>query len=620
MNLLNNINSPNDLKKLSVDELPLLANEIREFLIENVTKTGGHLSPNLGVVELTIALHYVFNTPSDSIIWDVGHQAYTHKILTGRRKQFNKLRKPNGLSGYPSPAESKYDEIHAGHSSTSLSIAAGMANAKLIQGEKSNTLAVIGDGSFTAGMVYEAMNTISHLHLPMIIVLNDNGMSISENVGGISNYLTRIRTSTPYVKFKRKVESIVGNTLRRWLFNIKESISRMIAPGGKFFHDIGIAYYGPYDGHNIAKLISIFREIKDTTKPILLHIITQKGKGHRPAEDNPTHFHGIAGISVNCDDSIPLTKNGDSYSKVFGETLTKLAKKDKKICAITAAMSTGTGLTEFAEIFPKRFTDVGIAEQHAVDYGVGLALKGLKPVVAIYSTFLQRSYDQLLHDAGIGNIKILFCLDRAGLVPDDGKTHQGIFDIAFLRMIPNFKIMLPATAVELKMMMDYALNNLDSPIAIRYPKEIAMDFNEYDAKAYPIEIGQGVVVSKGKDIILVSTGALLKEALKVKLLLKKQNISIEILNLRFAKPINKKTLKYLSNGKKSVMIIEEGIASGGVAEYLYTKIKQANPSKKVDFIAINDVFPSINSREKLLSYFSLTATKIADKIVEAKKG
>jgi 1-deoxy-D-xylulose-5-phosphate synthase len=619
MSLLDKINSPSDLKGLRNSDLKQLAVEIRSFLIENVTKTGGHLSPNLGVVELTIALHYVFDSPQDGIIWDVGHQSYVHKILTGRRSGFNSLRMKGGLSGYPSPMESEHDIIHAGHSSTSLSIASGIAHAKNINGEKTATIAVIGDGSFTAGLVYEALNTISHLGLPIIIILNDNGMSISENIGGISSYFNLIRTSETYLKFKRRIEFMagkmpgIGRPIKRVLYNLKESVSDILIPG-KFFHDIGIAYYGPFDGHNIKKLTDIFEEIRYTEKPILLHLLTKKGKGYAPSEEDPTHYHGISGISVNCDDSIPVKADGISYSKTFGSKICELAAKDDGIFAVTAAMETGTGLTEFARLFKERFADVGIAEQHAVDFGVGLALKGYKPVVCIYSTFLQRGYDQLLHDVGIGNIKMLFCLDRAGLVPDDGETHQGIFDIAYMRMIPNFRIMLPSCKSELEMMMEFALDNLEGPCSIRYPKDVADNFIEYNPYEYPIEWGAGNVVVKGDDCILVSCGTLLKEALAARKLLENNNIVAEIFNLRFAKPINKETLFYLSDADKPVFLIEEGIESGGVGEYLYTRIKQLNPSKQVGYSAICDSFPPVGSREELLLYYDLTASKIADKI------
>lgn len=619
------MNYPQDIKKLSIQELNVLADEIRKFLIESVMKTGGHLSPNLGVVELTIALHYVFDAPRDNIIWDVGHQSYVHKILTGRKGRFPSLRMKNGLKGYPSPDESPYDPVHTGHSSTSLSIAAGIARGKILNREKTNTIAVIGDGSFTGGLAYEALNTISHDNLPVIVILNDNGMSISLNVGGITKYFKKLQTSRSYLHFKRSFESIlmnrvpmIGRPLVRLFYGIKESIKSIILQKN-FFEDMGISYYGPLDGHNIKKLIETFEEIKNINKSIIIHIVTMKGKGYKPSEDNPGHYHGITGVSLNGDSSIPIEKEGESYSKVFGKALMELAEKDSDIFAVTAAMKTGTGLKEFADKFPGRFTDVGIAEQHAVDYAVGLSLKGKKPVVAIYSTFLQRSFDQLIHDASIAKAKILFCLDRAGLVPGDGETHQGIFDISYLRLIPYFKIMMPSCKTELIMMLAYALKNLKSPVVIRYPKDEALDYPEYDPGSFPVVEGEGVIVKKGKDAIIVSTGTLLKEALKAEKLLKKNNVEIEIINLRFAKPISYNITEYLSQGRRPVLILEEGVWNGGVAEYLTLEILRRNNKKIVDSITLPEEFPSIGTRSELLNQYHFTSGEILKRIRSMRK-
>ncbi len=618
--MLESVNYPADLKKLKIMDLPVLAGEIRQFLIDSVTRTGGHLSPNLGVVELTIALHYVFNSPTDDIIWDVGHQSYVHKILTGRRSCFDKLRMKNGLKGYPCPGESPYDPIHTGHSSTSLSLAAGIARAKLMAGDNSNTIAVIGDGSFTGGMAYEAINTISHDNLPVIIILNNNGMSISLNVGGITRYLKKLQTSRPYLRFKRSLESImkkrvpiIGRPLVGLLYGFKERIKSILIRKN-FFEDMGISYCGPIDGHNIKKLIATFEEIKNINKSIIIHVVTTKGKGYKPSEDNPGHYHGISGIAINGDTSIPIEKEEDSYSKVFGNTLVKIAKKDPLIFAITAAMKTGTGLKEFADLYPDRFTDVGIAEQHAIDYAVGLSLKGKKPVVAIYSTFLQRGFDQLIHDASISKARVLFCLDRAGLVPGDGETHQGIFDISYLRMIPYFTVMLPACKTELSMMLEFALSNLNSPIAIRYPKDVALDYADYSALKYPIIAGEGVKVTEGKDAVIVSTGTLLREALKAEKACKKNNIGLEIINLRFAKPISYNMVNHLSGDSRPILIIEEGIRNGGVAEYLISEILIKNNKKKLDSITIPEEFPSVGTRKELLNQYKFTSGEIIKKI------
>lgn len=617
--ILENINNPEDLKKVNEEDLPLLAQEIREFLIDNVTRTGGHLSSNLGVVELTIALHRVFNSPKDDIIWDVGHQAYVHKILTGRHDQFTKLRQQGGLSGYPDPKESPYDVIHAGHSSTSLSVAAGIAQAKKLNGDPSRTIAVIGDGSFTAGMVYEALNTLSHQKLPVIIILNDNGMSISPNVGGISHYFNHLRTSHSYLRFKRRFEFIlgkmpgIGNPIKRLLYNLKEAIKEAFIPG-RFFQDMGIHYYGPYKGHEVNDIIELLEEFKSSDVPVLLHVVTQKGKGYEPSEADPTRYHGVKGVAINGDGSIPLKKEGKSYSQLMGETLARKGAEDDKIIAVTAAMESGTGLKYFAKEFPGRVVDVGIAEQHAVVFGLGMSLKGYKPVVAIYSTFLQRGYDQLMHDVGISQGKVLFCIDRAGLVPEDGPTHQGVFDIAYLRTIPNMTVMMPASAEELVMMMDYGFDRSEGPAAIRYPKDVAEDFSGYDPTAFPIVPGEGVRVREGKDLIVVSTGVLLKSALEAASALEKDNISVEVYNLRFAKPISIKIVEYLAKDSIPVLILEEGVYNGGVSQYLRSEILNICP-KKVEIVALPDEFPSIGTRDSLLTHYQLTTPEIVAKIM-----
>ena len=620
--MLEKINNPDDIKKMNLEEMKNLSEEIRGFLIDNVTKTGGHLSPNLGVVELTIALHYIFDCPKTDIIWDVGHQSYIHKILTGRKECFGTLRMRGGLSGYPSPGESCFDLIHAGHSTTSLSIASGIAKAKLLRNDITDTIAVIGDGAFTGGMAYEALNSISHNNLPVIIVLNDNGMSISKNVGGISKYLKNLQISHSYLRFKRRLESVmktnvpvIGKFLVKLLYGIKEAFKSFLIRRN-FFEDMGISYYGPIDGHDLKKLTETFREIKGINKPIIIHIITTKGKGYKPSEENPGKYHGIAGIALNGDESIPIEGEERSYSNLFGNELIRIAGKDSKVIAITASMKNGTGLKKFAEEFPDRFCDVGIAEEHAVDYALGLSLKGYKPVVAIYSTFLQRGFDQLVHDVGISRGKVLFCLDRSGLVPGDGETHQGIFDISYLRMIPNFTIMLPSCREEFIMMLNNSLENINSPLCIRYPKDIALDYKEYSPEQFPLKRGEGVVVCEGGDFILVSTGTLLEEAIAVKNELKSENIKLEVYNLRYAKPISDFITDYLSRDSRPVLIIEEGVYNGGVSEFLINEILKINKKKIIDCITIPDEFPTIGTRRELLDYYCLTAGKIRNKILE----
>jgi len=618
--VLEQVNLPGDIKKLSLSELNQLAADIRDFLITNVTKTGGHLSPNLGVVELTIALHYVFDASHDDIIWDVGHQSYVHKILTGRKNLFDSLRKRGGLKGYPWPQESLYDPVHTGHSSTSLSIASGMAKSKQLGRISTNTIAVIGDGSFTGGLAYEALNTIAHDNLPVIVILNDNGMCISRNVGGIAKYFMKLQSSRSYFHLKKVLESVmlhkiplVGKPVVSLLYRIKESIKSFFLKKN-FFEDMGISYYGPIDGHDIKVLIETFREVKDISKPIIVHVVTKKGKGFKPSEDNPVHYHGISPISLNGDSSIPIEKEEKSYSFFFGKILCKLAQKDPSIIAITAAMKSGTGLKEFSEKFPDRFIDVGIAEQHAVDFAFGLSLKGKKPVVAIYSTFLQRGFDQLIHDIGIARAKVLFCIDRAGLVPADGETHQGIFDISYLRLVPGFTIMLPACRSEMEIMIEYAINNLNGPVAIRYPKDEATEIQEYRAGKYPIVIGEWVTVKKGKDLIIVSTGTLLKEAIKAIKSVEKNNFQIEVLNLRFAKPISYNIIEYLSGDDRPILILEEGIFVGGVSEYIALEVLRRNRRKKVEYIVIPEEYPSTGSRKELLEQYGLDATGIERKI------
>lgn len=618
--ILDKVNSPADLKSLDRDELEALAGEIREFLIEKVTRTGGHLSPNLGVVELTIAIHKVFDAPKDDIVWDVGHQTYVHKILTGRKNEFDGLRCEGGLSGFTSPKESVYDVVHAGHSSTSLSIAAGIAMAKRLKGDKSATVAVIGDGAFTAGMVYEALNSLAHYRLPVVIILNDNGMSISKNVGGISNYFNHLRTSHSYIRFKRGLEkflnnlSRIGRFMERMLYKTKQFLKEIFMPG-RFFQDMGINYYGPFDGHNIEDLTELLEGFKDTDRPVLIHIETKKGKGYEPSETDPCGYHGIKGISINGDGSIPIPDEGKSYSSIFGETLCELAKHDNWIVAVTAAMGTGTGLSEFAKLYPDRFDDVGIAEQHAVTYALGLSLKGYKPVVAIYSTFLQRGYDQLVHDIGIAKAKVLFCIDRSGLVPGDGETHQGIFDIAFLRTIPNFTVMAPACGKEFVMMLKWALSHLDGPIAIRYPKEAAADLEGfYDPEVHPLDTLEPVTVRKGADATVVCSGTVLEAALAAAKVCEKKKVRVEIINLRFIKPINNKVLGKIAASGRPLLVIEEGVRTGGTGEFIAAEVCRSNPSKKVEILSLPDEFPGVGSREGLLSSYQLTADKIADKI------
>ena len=607
--ILSMVNTPSDLKKLSLPEMSLLSEEIRTFLIDNVSKTGGHLAPNLGVVELTIALHYVFDSPKDAFIWDVGHQSYVHKILTGRKDKFPTLRKKNGMSGYPSPAESEHDIVHAGHSSTSVSLGVGIATAKKINADESATVAIIGDGSFTSGMVYEALNDASWREVPLLIILNDNKMSISENVGGIAKHLNILRTNKMYLSLKREVSGVLShNLVGRWihemLFAIKLSIKKRFFSRQNIFENLGVRYLGPFDGHNLSQLITLFEEVKNHKTTLLLHILTQKGRGSEDALKDPINYHGVSAK----DDSIPLNpKKGKSWSNVFGDAVCALAEKDKDIVVLTAAMREGTGLLNYSKKFSDRFIDVGIAEQHAVTCATGLAIQGKKPIVAIYSTFLQRAYDQVLHDVAIAEYPVIFCLDRSGLVPGDGKTHQGVFDIAYLRVIPKMIIMSPLTEFELQLMLQQALI-WKKPVVIRYPKDIAPI---WDQAPEEIVLGQGVELVEGDDGVIVIFGSLLEEALMTQTLLKSHHKNYAIYHLRFAKPINDTVIDYL-NTKKNIVLLEEGVATGGIGEYLQNKIDK-NTSLLIK--NIGDQFPSTDTREGLLLDFGFEAKSLVQEIL-----
>lgn len=589
--ILDNINNPNDLKRLSVSELDLLSEEIREFLIDNITKTGGHLAPNLGVVELTLALHYVFDSPRDSFIWDVGHQCYVHKMITGRKDLFPTIRQKNGLSGFPCPSESEHDIVHAGHSSTSVSLAVGIASAKKMNNNQTNTLAIIGDGSFTSGMVYEALNDAAWREVPLLIILNDNKMSISENVGGISLHLNKLRSNKTYLRFKQRINKFlgqtkVGRTMAGEIYSLKSVFKHILFRQKNMFENLGVKYFGPFDGHDVKHLITVFEEAKKTKEPMLLHILTKKGKGHQEACTNPINYHGIAG-----NNSHP--SEGKSWSKIFGESLIHFANNDENIIAITAAMREGTGLVEYSKQFPDRFIDVGIAEEHAVTCAAGLAIAGKKPIVAMYSTFLQRGYDQLLHDISIGNYPVVFSLDRAGLVPGDGKTHQGVFDIAYLRTIPNMIIMSPLVEEELFMMLDFAFK-AKQPVAIRYPKDNAPVLN-YSLS--PIILGQGIELESGNDGVIVIFGSLVHQALEALELLRKQGQNYALYHLRFAKPIAEEVLTYLST-KKNILIIEEGIAA--IGPFLYHQLKEMDQTLNIILKSVDDCFPNTDSRAGLI--------------------
>ncbi|MGB9680564.1 MAG: 1-deoxy-D-xylulose-5-phosphate synthase, partial [Thermoanaerobacteraceae bacterium] len=513
--MLSKVNSPFELKKINKNDLPKLSNEIRQFLIDNVSATGGHLASNLGIVELTIALHYVFNSPVDKIIWDVGHQAYVHKILTGRREQFKNLRKFEGLSGYPKRSESIHDIFGAGHSSTSISAALGIAKARDLNKDNYSVISVIGDGALTGGMAFEALNNAGRAKTDLIVILNHNEMSISENVGSMSLYLSKLRTDPNYNKIKNEIDNLlnvippIGKSLHKYLDKLKDSVKQFVVPG-MFFEEMGFTYLGPIDGHDTNVLIDVFERAKNLKGPILIHVITKKGYGYKYSEKYPEKFHSAS--KFNIDNGQFLNEGQNTYSDVVGKTLTEMALKDKKIVAITAAMPEGTGLNYFAKLIPERFFDVGIAEQHATTFAAGMAVNGYRPYFAVYSTFLQRAYDQLIHDVSIQNLPVVFAIDRAGIVGEDGETHQGVFDISFLRAIPNISIMSPKDANELVEMIKLS-RTLDFPVAIRYPRGKAEEFDVN--RECNIVFGKSEILKEGLEISIFAFGRMVPIALNV---------------------------------------------------------------------------------------------------------
>ncbi len=564
--LLDRINAVNDIKKIDPEDYPALAEEIRQFLIEHISKTGGHLGSNLGTVELTMALHLSFQLPEDKIIWDVGHQSYTHKLLTGRKDQFDNLRKFGGMSGFPKRKESNCDSFDTGHSSTSISAGLGLVKARDIQGQKNSVISVIGDGSLTGGMAYEALNNAAKLETNFIIVLNDNNMSISENVGGISKYLNNIRTANAYLDIKEGVYNTLkdmpnGNRIVEGIRKAKSGFKQLVVPG-MFFEDMGITYLGPVDGHNIPAMLRMFQEAKRVRNTVIVHVITQKGKGFEPAERHPARFHGAEPFDT--ETGIPLKpRTTANYTDIFSTVMCKLGARNEKVVAITAAMPDGTGLKRFRNMYPDRFFDVGIAEEHAVTFAAGLAVGGLKPVVAIYSSFLQRAYDQIIHDVCIQNLPVVFAIDRAGIVGSDGETHQGIFDLSYLSSIPNMHVMAPKNKWELSDMMKYALS-LNAPVAIRYPRgEAYAGLKEFRA---PIESFHAEAIYLEKDVCLLAVGSMVKTAEEVRNRIREAGYGCSLINARFVKPIDEKAVEYAKKHHGITATMEENVASGGYGE------------------------------------------------------
>ena len=613
--LLDKINSPKDLKKIPVKNLSALAKEIREKIIDVVSKTGGHLASSLGSVELSVALHYVFDMPRDKIIWDVGHQAYAHKILTGRAKRFDTLRQLGGISGFPSRGESEYDIFTCGHSSTSISVALGLASARDLKGGKEKVIAVIGDAALATGMALEAINHAGHLKKDLIVVLNDNELSISKSVGALSKYLNKIMTNPVYNKVRRRMQVLVksiplfGFRAFKAARRLEESLKGLLIPG-ILFEELGFRYFGPIDGHNIEDLIKTFRNLSPLKEPIIVHVATRKGKGYRFAEENPTAFHSAVQFDIKTGKRRDTVK-AKSFTSVFSDKIVELAKKNKKIVAVTAAMPDGTGLSRFAKEFPERFYDVGIAEQHAVAFSAGLANEGFKPIVAIYSTFLQRGYDQIIHDVSLQGLPVIFCVDRAGLVGEDGPTHHGVFDMAYLRHIPNLIIMAPRDGLELEKMFEYAVG-LDKAVAIRYPKG-SSESHLSGSSFHEIELGKSELLRDGRDIAIFAIGSMVSVAIKTADLLSARGIEATVINARFLKPLDKETIEDITKRVKKLVTLEEGVLTGGfgsaILEFLETeKIKDV----KIIRIGLPDHFIAHGKREELFKEYHLTADEICE--------
>lgn len=617
-NILETINSPADVKALSLEQLKQLAEEIRQLLISVISKTGGHLAPNLGVVELTLALHRVFTTPKDKIVFDVGHQSYIHKIITGRREQFSTLRQYGGLSGFPKRSESEHDAFGTGHSSTSISAALGMAVARDLQGEDYNVIAVIGDGSMTGGMAFEALNNAGTLHKKMIVVLNDNEMSISKNVGAMSEYLYQLRTGETYNKIKHDIEGWLknmefGTDVLKAIRRLKGSVKYLMVPTS-IFEELGFTYLGPIDGHDMQGLTEVLQAAKKIDGPVLVHVLTKKGKGYKPAEESPNKFHGTGPFDIATGKKIANPNAPITYTEVFGRTLTELANADKDIIGITAAMPDGTGMSTFAKAHPERCFDVGIAEQHAVTSAAGAAAVGLKPVAAIYSTFLQRAYDSVLHDICMQKLHVTLCLDRAGLVGDDGYTHHGVFDYAYLRSMPEMTIMAPKDENELRHMLKTAVD-FDGPVSVRYPRGSGVGVSITEPM-HSLAIGKAEVLREGKDVCLWAIGSMVQSALQAADKLAEQGISAGIVNMRFAKPLDEELLLEHAAQYGKIVTLEEGVLQGGVGSAVLETLNAAKMLQKCQVLTLGipDEFVLHGDKKLLFKDLGLDVETIADKI------
>ena len=622
--LLNKIDSPKDIKNLNYDALKELAQEIRDYMIEVISKNGGHLAPNLGVVELTLALHKVFNCPKDKIIWDVGHQSYIHKIITGRREAFKTLRQYNGLSGFPKIQESEYDAFGTGHSSTSISAALGMAIARDLKGEDNEVIAVIGDGSMTGGMAYEALNNAGDLQKKLIIILNDNEMSIAKNVGAMSDYLYQLRTAKTYTRIKKDLEGWLkhknyGENIINIVRRVKGSVKYLLVPGSVFEH-LGFKYYGPVDGHDLEHLVEVLEVAKATLGPVIIHVITKKGKGYEPAEKSPNKFHGTGPFDIATGKKITKPGAPVTYTEVFGKTLVDIAKDDKKIVAITAAMPDGTGLNYFADAYPDRFFDVGIAEQHAVTAAAGMAAAGLHPVVAVYSTFMQRAFDSVLHDICMQNLPVVLGLDRAGFVGDDGYTHHGVFDYSYLRLMPQMTIMAPKDENELRHMLATAVN-FNWPIALRYPRGSGLGVEITDP-LHTLPIGKAEEIKTGSDVCLWAVGSMVDEAVKAAEALAEKGISAGVVNMRFVKPLDTELLVKTALQCKNIVTLEEGTVEGGAGSAVLEELNDNGLVGKVKVLnlGIPDKYIPHGDKKLLLRDIGLDHDSIVKRIAEFLKG
>ncbi len=617
MKVLKKIKGPNDIKKLEPEEVILLSNEIREFLINKLSKTGGHIASNLGVVELTIALHLICDFPKDKIIWDVGHQSYTHKILTGRADGFDNLRQFGGMSGFPKRSESDCDVFDTGHSTTSISAALGMAWAREMRGEDYKVIAVIGDGSMTGGMSFEALNNASEFKKNLIIVLNDNEMSISKNVGGLSENLSKMRTSDNYIGLKEDVMHslekipVYGDRIIHQIQKTKSGIKSLVIPG-MMYEEMGIMYLGPIDGHDINAMVKVLGEASHVQGPVIVHVRTKKGKGFIPAERHPSRFHGAGPFDV--EKGLPLKGSKATYTDVFSTVMRKMGDRDRDVVAITAAMADGVGLKRFSNMFPDRFFDVGIAEQHAVTFAAGLATQGFKPIFAVYSSFLQRAYDQLLHDVCMQKLHVVFAVDRAGLVGADGMTHHGAFDVSYLSEMPNMVVMAPKNKWELSDMVKFALK-YDGPIAIRYPRGEA--FSKYKEFRAPVELGKCEEIFEGKDVMLFALGSMFKNAIEVGKLMKEDNRQPTIVNARFAKPLDEEYLIGSMNKYKCIVTLEDNIYTGGMGESAKSILFDNGYKGEIINISLPDEFVEHGSVDKLQESLHMDPKSIYDKIKEA---